>query len=427
MMASVSRAERDKRERVRLRARRTSQGATSARVTSRYPPPTSMIMRALSSASSRALTRVTSARASSADPSSSTSRMRSSSTGISEANRRASTMSMGSVIRGTSSSRLSAPGGDDGRVGGWALDDDLAEELGLVRARLSQAYQLEQGEERHHPLRAHALLPGHRREEDGPGIAQELQDLSHALEDGQRVRLDLAGRPSLLFLDEPRDGPLEEMHGEILERDVFSGWQLGHRAAVEQRLLRLALAEPGPEGLDPRVLAQPRGQLLAQELAFFIELVGRSVGVGGQEQLRLEVDQGRGHDHEGPGRLQILELHGLEVRQVLLGDGADGQVGEVDLIGPAQVKQEVEGADKGLDPDRQALRLRRGVDVCRHLVTGAQKWPPYSPTHVFIGRRGAQKWPPYSPTHVFIGRRGAQKWPPYSPTHVFTRVFIAAP
>src|SRR6266849_4331684 len=370
MMASVSRAERDKRERVRLRANRTSQGAISARVTSRYPPPTSMIMRALSSASSRALTRVTSARASSADPSSSTSRMRSSSTGVSEANRRASTMSMGSVIRGVSRGRLRALRGvASGRVGGWALDDDLAEELGLVRARLPQAYQLEQGEERHHPLRAHALLPGHRREEDGPGIAQELQDLSHALEDGQRVRLDLAGRPSLLFLDEPRDGPLEEMHGEILERDVFRGRQLGHRAAVEQRLLRLALAEP-------------LGQLLAQELAFFIELVGRSVGVGGQEQLRLEVDQGGGHDHEGPGRLQILELHGLEVRQVLLGDGADGQVGEVDLVGPAQVKQEVERADKGLDPDRQALRLRRGVDVCRHLVTGAQKWPPYSPAHV---------------------------------------------
>src|SRR5712692_8115852 len=206
MMASVSRAERDKRERVRLRARRTSQGATSARVTSRYPPPTSMIMRALSSASSRALTRLTSARASSADPSSSTSRMRSSSTGVSEANRRASTMSMGSVIRGTSSSRLSAPGGDGGRVCGWSCDHDLAEELGLVRARLPQADQLEESQERHHPLRAHALLPCDGREEDGPGVAQEIHDLPHALEDGQRIRLDLARRPSLLLLDEPRYG-----------------------------------------------------------------------------------------------------------------------------------------------------------------------------------------------------------------------------
>ena len=40
-MASVSRAGRESRARVRLRARRTSHGATSGRVTSRTPPPTS--------------------------------------------------------------------------------------------------------------------------------------------------------------------------------------------------------------------------------------------------------------------------------------------------------------------------------------------------------------------------------------------------
>src|SRR5438445_789559 len=38
-----------------------------------------------------------------------------------------------------------------------------------------------------------------------------------------------------------------------------------------------------------------------------------------------------------------------------------------------------------------------------HLVTGAPKWPPYSPN------TGAPKWPPYSPN------TGAPKWPPYSP------------
>src|SRR5262249_47302856 len=54
-----------------------------------------------------------------------------------------------------------------------------------------------------------------------------------------------------------------------------------------------------------------------------------------------------------------------------------------------------------------------------HLVTGAQKWPPYSPRCVFIGWLGAQKWPPYSPRCVFIGWLGAQKWPPYSPRCVF--------
>src|SRR6266849_1268189 len=348
MMASVSRAERDSRERVRLRARRTSQGATSGRVTSRYPPPTSMIMRARSSASSLALSLVTSARASSGEPSSSTSRMRSGSTGVSEAKRRASTTSMGSVIRGVSTSRFSARGGG-GRVCGWSFDHDLA----------------------------------------------------HALEDGQRIRLDLARRPALLLLDESRDGALEEMHREIFERDVLGRRQLGHRASIEQRLLRLALAEPGPQGLDPRVLAQALGQLLAQELALLVELIRGRVRIGGQEELRLEIDERRRHHHEGPRRLEILELHGLEVREVLLGDGADGQVGEVDLVGPAEVKEKIEGADERLDPDGQALRFGSGFSL-DHLVTGAQKWPPYSPTRVFLGRRGAQKWPSYSPSCVFI-------------------------
>ena len=177
------------------------------------------------------------------------------------------------------------------------------------------------------------------------------------------------------------------MHREIFERDVLGRRELSHRAPIEQRLLRLALAQPGPQGLDPRVLAQALGQLLAQELALLVELVRGRVRIGGQEKLRLEIDERRRHHHERPRRLEILELHGLEVREVLLGDGADGQVGEVDLVGPAQVKEKIEGADEGLDPDGQALRFGRGFGV-DHLVTGAQKWPPYSPSCVFIAVRG---------------------------------------
>src|SRR6266581_9397705 len=50
-----------------------------------------------------------------------------------------------------------------------------------------------------------------------------------------------------------------------------------------------------------------------------------------------------------------------------------------------------------------------------HLVTGAPKWPPYSPNtgapkwRPYSPNTGARKWPPYSPN------TGAPKWPPYSP------------
>ncbi len=42
-MASVSSAGRESRTRVRARAKRTSHGASSGRVTMRQPPPTSMM------------------------------------------------------------------------------------------------------------------------------------------------------------------------------------------------------------------------------------------------------------------------------------------------------------------------------------------------------------------------------------------------
>src|SRR5712691_1980964 len=208
-MASVSRDERDRRERVRLRASFTSQGATSGRVTSRYPPPTSMIWSALPCPSSLPDSTRTSSRASPAEPRSSTSWMRSASTGVSDANSNASTTSMGSGMGAVSRGRFVFLGHD---VLGWqgrrdvgsraGLDDDIAEELRLMHARLAESHQLEQGEEGDHPFGAHALRPRHGGEEERPGVTQELDDLAHALEDGERIGLDLTRSLPFLLFDE---------------------------------------------------------------------------------------------------------------------------------------------------------------------------------------------------------------------------------
>src|SRR5215470_1429957 len=361
-MASVSSAERERRERVRLRASLTSQGATSGVVTRRKPPPTSMICSARPCPSSRAASACTSSRASRGEGRSSTSWMRSGSTGVSEAKSRASTTSMGSGIRAVSGSRLVARGGRRGAGGGAGFDDHVAEELRLVHAGLAQPYQLEKGQERHHPLRPHALGARHGGEEDGPGVPQELEDLAHALEHGERVRLDLSGRLALLLLDEPGHRATEEMHGEILERHVLGRRQLGHGASIEERLLRFALAQPRPECLDAGVLPEPLGQLLPQQFPFLVESFGWRVGIHGEEQLGLEIDQRGGHHHERAGRLQILELHGLEVGQVLLRHGADGQVGEIDLVGAAEMQEQIERADEGFDADREAGGVGLGRD-----------------------------------------------------------------
>jgi hypothetical protein len=139
---------------------------------------------------------------------------------------------------------------------------------------------------------------------------------------------------------------VKEVDREVLQRHVLGRGELAHRAAVQERLLRLAPAEPGAERFHARVLAQPLRQLLAQELALLVERVGRRLGVDRQQELGLEIAHGGGHHHEGARSVEILELHGLEVREILLRDRADGQVGEVDLAGPAEVEQQIQRADE---------------------------------------------------------------------------------
>src|SRR5215470_16046664 len=216
-----------------------------------------MICNALPRASRRATSSHTSSRASPAESRPSTSWMRSASTGVSDAKSRASATSMSSGMGAVSRVRFGfVGGGAQGKlrrrlIVGTGLDHDVAEELGLMHARLAEPYQLEQREEGDDPLRAQALGPGDRREEERPRVAQELDDLAHALEHGERVGLDLAGSLTLLLL--------EETDGQILQGYVLGRRQLGHRAPVQERLLGFALPQPCAEGLHTRVLAETLG------------------------------------------------------------------------------------------------------------------------------------------------------------------------
>src|SRR5215467_10828387 len=181
-----------------------------------------MTWSALPRASRRATSSRTSSRASPAESSPSTSWMRSASTGVSEAKSRASATSMSSGMGAVSRVRFGfVGGGAQGKlrrrlIVGTGLDHDVAEELGLMHARLAEPYQLEQREEGDHPLRAQALGPGDRGEEERPRVAQ-------ALDHGERVGLDLAGSLTLLLLDETGHGALEEMDGQILQGTSSGG------------------------------------------------------------------------------------------------------------------------------------------------------------------------------------------------------------
>src|SRR5213593_4823698 len=282
--------------------------------------------------------------------------MRSASSGASDANSRASTTSIGLGTR-----RL--PVGPRG----LAFDDDLPEQLRLLRLDAALAYQLQHREQRHHDLRALALAARERAEQERPRVAQHREDLGHALEHRGRVGLHLTRPGPALLLDEAVHRAREPVHAEILERQVVDARQHGPGPAPDERHLRLARAQPRALRLHARVLAQPVLQLLPEQQGLVVELL---LGlVGRHEQLGLEIDEGGGHHEIRAGGLEVAELDGLEVREVLIGDGAHGQRGEVDLVGAAEVQEQVERAFEGSDA-KPELGVDHGVR-CTAVLTSS--------------------------------------------------------
>src|SRR5687768_1542415 len=288
--------------------------------------------------------------------------MRSASSGASEAKSRASTTSIG---LGTGC----LPHGR--RRGGLAFDHDVAEELRLLRLDAALAHELQHRQQGHHHLRALALATAQRGEEQRPRVAQHGQDLGHALEHRRRVRLDLAGSRALLLLDEPLHRALQPVDAQVLERQLLHIRQGGARAPPDARHLRLAGGQPRPLRLHARVLAQAVLELLLEGERLVVELL--LVLVGRDQQLRLEVDQRGGHHQVGAGHLEIPELHRLEVRQVLIGDRPQRECREVDLVGAAEVQQQIERPLEGADAQREVgvgghgrscTALRTSVIVC---------------------------------------------------------------
>src|SRR3989442_1780621 len=285
---------------------------------------------------------------------SSTSRMRSASSGVSDANRSASTTSVG-----VGTGRLPI------RYRGLAFDDDLAEELRLLRLDPTQADQLEHREKRHDDLGAPSITRRERREKQRPGVAENRENHRHPLEHRRRVRLDLARSLPPLVLDQPSQCPLEQVHAEILERHLLGRRQRATRTAPDQALLGLPRGEPLAPRLDPRVLAKARLELEAQRQTILVELLILHL-VGWHQELRFEVDQRRGDDQIRAGRFEVPEFHRLEVSEVLVGDGAHREGRQIDLVRAAEVQKQVEGA---LEAPHAKREVTRGGENVRFVDT----------------------------------------------------------
>src|SRR5437016_5691520 len=166
---------------------------------------------------------------------------------------------------------------------------------------------------------------------------------------------DLAEELGLLGADPP-------------EPDLPWRWQGARRATPEERLLRLSRPQPRAEGLHARVRAQPLLELEPKRLALLVQRLGLA-RIGRHEQLGLEVDERRGHHQVRAGGLEVAELDRLEVHQVLVGDRPHRQPRQVDLVGAAEVEQQVERALEGPYAEREVPGRLEGLRrVRRHGV-----------------------------------------------------------
>src|SRR2546427_87464 len=166
---------------------------------------------------------------------------------------------------------------------------------------------------------------------------------------------DLAEELGLLGADPPEADHLHRRQG-------------ARRPAPDKRLLGFPRAEPRAERLHVRVRAEALLELESERLALLVQHLGVA-RVRRHEQLGLEVDERRGHDQVRAGGLEVTELDRLEVGHVLVGDGAYGQPRQVDLVGAAEVQQQVERALEVTHAEREVPGRFEGVRrVRRHGV-----------------------------------------------------------
>ena len=157
----------------------------------------------------------------------------------------------------------------------------------------------------------------------------------------------------------------------------------GEGVAIEPR----SVAELGRRVLVLLVLEQPTHQIGArigvEQLAVFAIL---HRGIGGQEHLRLDVDERRGDDQILADHVDVQRAHQLQVLEVLLGDEAHRNVQDVELVLANEVQQQVE---RSLEPFELEL-VRVGV-VVRGLRSGlrARVLLSVGPSH---GKRVVAVW-----------------------------------
>ena len=247
--------------------------------------------------------------------------------------------------------------GDQGLLASGGFDPDFVERPCLLHANAPGLEQLEDADKGRDQKLAR-LAGGQIEKAQPPAAVQFLHKPVDCLLDRD-----------LLFEDAMHEVRRYALH------DLLVGLE-----EVEQRnrvkLGPFAVAAGGrtvPEDVAPRegLVPQPVGDLLellvleepAHEIfpGIFLLLLPVRRCFARKQQLRLDLHQGRRHQHEFAGRFEVEEVDLSENAEVLVGDGGDGNVVDVDFVLADQEQQQVERALEYVELDSVLAAQRVSV------------------------------------------------------------------
>src|SRR5512143_197002 len=245
---------------------------------------------------------------------------------FSEAGRRSSSTLIGSPDDGGPVGRAATAGGSLA-VGGFGFgvssifglpdgghDADQPQRVRLVHANRLEADQLEDAQKKGYDLVPRLAMRNDVLEPDGAFVLQTVEKVGDGVCDRDPLDEELLGRVG----GHPRQSVLEgrdEVRHRQLGDDEFFGRDLLPEEIANEDIppQHRPVAQARRSLLEPLVLDQTPGQLLAHHLGVFIFLL---VPVARQQRLRLDVDEGGGHHQELARDLEVQRLQDVEVGEV---------------------------------------------------------------------------------------------------------------
>ncbi len=221
---------------------------------------------------------------------------------------------------------------------------DLGEVLPLDGENLLQPNQLQHRQEQAYDFRPprsalENLLEGHR-----PVPLEPIHNILGVQLDGRVIVNDLVILRA--FADgfhDPAEG-VEQVPDLHLFEVHFLLVAQEHPAGIAGELHRLGVGgfqQVAGGVLEGFVLQQLTHQVRSRVQAQFVVVALGSL-LGGQEHAGFDLDQRRSHHEEFPREVRIERLEHVHVREVLLGNGDNGNVLDVHLVPTNQEQQQIQ-------------------------------------------------------------------------------------